>query len=319
MRASAGRPHPEHFFRHPTSNDCRTGTRPPRRVMAARTQSHEAAGAKEWKFWLEDRDEGDAAMRPAINVLRNTPLDEHGATVPDSKPLVRRRSVATNVQQEVRVINAAGNEPPQVQTADAVRGDRKTAGTFVKQCVQKKQRARNKPRSSLQINTKQKEEAKMRTQADIDWCNSQLGKAEEVQANSVVGGVTQPNGNYTDPESDNDNGLLAGPASSASAPNSFWSSFQNAKKLRESERQAQLRREQERNAQQLRELERAKAEQHEKQLAEQRELERRRAAERAAREQEVAEFDLLGQSSMMESFEQYLRTLPRSVQTRRDD
>ncbi|KAL1500150.1 hypothetical protein AB1Y20_012825 [Prymnesium parvum] len=236
------------------------------------------------------------------------PVEEHEWTFEEKRRLTEsiNKLGSGDLQQVVKILNKNGSTSSTSVELDLAKVESSVLSklkAFVKKCAQKKQRARNKPRSSLP-NSRQIEEARMRTQADIDWCNSQLGKAEEVQANSVVGGVTQPNGNYSDPESDNDNGLLAGPSSSASAPNSFWSSFQNAKKQRESEKEAQLRREQERNAQQLRELERAKAEQHEKQLAEQRELERRRAAERAAREQEDAEFDLLGQSSMMASFEQ---------------
>lgn len=86
---------------------------------------------------------------------------------------------------------------------------------------------------------------------------------------------------------------------------SRWSEFQNAKKQRDMEKEALQRRELEQKQRLREEEQRARERAVSEQQALQRERERQRAAERAAREQEDEDFDLLGQSNMMASFEQY--------------
>jgi len=135
------------------------------------------------------------------------PVEEHEWTFEEKRRLTEsiNKLGSGDLQQVVKILNKNGSTSSTSVELDLAKVESSVLSklkAFVKKCAQKKQRARNKPRSSLP-NSRQIEEARMRTQADIDWCNSQLGKAEEVQANSVVGGVTQPNGNYSDPESDN--------------------------------------------------------------------------------------------------------------------
>ena len=98
---------------------------------------------------------------------------------------------------------------------------------------------------------------------------------------------------------------LTSSAAPSSGGSALWSDFQNRKKQHDMEKEALQRRElqqaQQIRNEEMRARERASAEQQ----AVQRERERQRAAERAAREAEDdAEFDLMGQSNMMASFEQ---------------
>lgn len=97
---------------------------------------------------------------------------------------------------------------------------------------------------------------------------------------------------------------LAGTVSSATS--SRWSDFQTAKKQRDMEKESLHRRELEQLQQIQSEEKRAREHALADQLAMRRERERQRADERAARERdEEADFDLMGQSNMMTSFEQY--------------
>lgn len=101
-----------------------------------------------------------------------------------------------------------------------------------------------------------------------------------------------------------DGGMALTTASAAGRGSDLWSDFQNTKKQREMEKEAEEARKREQEERLRQEEARARERALAEQKAAQRERERQRAAERAAREQEDADFDLMGQSSVMASFEQ---------------